>query len=156
MNCSTRPSKSIQGFYCPSVRFDTTPCIHFLHFRPNAPPTYSNFRLKNSVTLKLGRKLLPTCASKANPAEGSDGKKGKAAQGPPFLTILAGFLVFLVLCWIIGSILLWLIGLFVRAPPSKWCHICNFCRQLCSIARFTFLDRRIRIQYFLFHFHAWN
>lgn len=77
------------------------------------------FRLKNSVTLKLGRKLLPTCASKANPAEGSDGKKGKAAQGPPFLTILAGFLVFFVLCWIIGSILLWLIGLFVRAPPSK-------------------------------------
>ncbi|XP_027162427.1 uncharacterized protein LOC113762962 [Coffea eugenioides] len=119
MNCSARLSKSIPGFYCSSVRFDTAPCIHFLHFCQNAPPTYVNFRLKNSVTLKLGQKLLPTCASKTNPSEGSDRKNGETARGPPFLTILAGFLVFFVLCWIIGSIVLWLIGLFVRAPPSK-------------------------------------
>nr|XP_027106675.1 uncharacterized protein LOC113726952 [Coffea arabica] len=115
MNCSARLSKSIRGFYCSSVRFDTVPCIHFLHFRQYAPPTYVNFRLKNSVTLKL----LPTCASKTNSSEGSDRKNGETAQGPPFLTILAGFLVFFVLCWIIGSIVLWLIGLSVRAPPSK-------------------------------------
>ncbi|KAL3516609.1 hypothetical protein ACH5RR_023511 [Cinchona calisaya] len=118
MNCSTRPSKYIPRFYCPSARLET-PCFNFVNLRQNAPPTYFNFRLKKSITLELRQKILPAYASKTNPSEGSEGTSRETAQGPPFLTILAGFLVFLVICWIIGSIVMWLISLFVHAPPSK-------------------------------------
>ncbi|KAK9122656.1 hypothetical protein Sjap_012258 [Stephania japonica] len=46
--------------------------------------------------------------------EGSDG-----GQGPPLLTILAGFLVFFFILWVIVSIVMWLVGLIVNVPPLK-------------------------------------
>ncbi|GFY92126.1 hypothetical protein Acr_08g0005220 [Actinidia rufa] len=83
-------------------------------------------RFKNAVTLQLSQSSFSIFASSSNPSdqdplkEKSDEiKTGDASQGPPFLTILAGLLVFLVVCWIIGSILLWLIGLIFHSPPTK-------------------------------------
>ncbi|RWW42094.1 hypothetical protein BHE74_00052379 [Ensete ventricosum] len=58
----------------------------------------------------------PTAAGKAD--GGSD-----VAGGPPLPTILAGVVVvFLLLCWVVGSIAMWLVGFIVsvvrRAPPQ--------------------------------------
>ncbi|GFP93139.1 hypothetical protein PHJA_001458200 [Phtheirospermum japonicum] len=55
-----------------------------------------------------------------NPSDGSDDTKtSDAAPGPPFLTILAGVLVFLFICWVIGSVVTWIVGLIVHPPPLK-------------------------------------
>ncbi|XP_042455361.1 uncharacterized protein LOC122040055 [Zingiber officinale] len=37
-------------------------------------------------------------------------------NGPPFLTILAGLLIFLLICWLVGSIVMWLVGLITNQP----------------------------------------
>lgn len=39
-------------------------------------------------------------------------------DGPPLPTILAGVVVFLLFCWAVGSIVLWLVGLIVNPPSS--------------------------------------
>ncbi|XP_057498787.1 uncharacterized protein LOC130783248 [Actinidia eriantha] len=121
--CSARPSPSILGFRRPSCRPSATTA---LAFGANVPFTPLNFRFKNAVTLQLSRSSFAVFASSSNPSdqdplkEKSDEiKTGDASQGPPFLTILAGLLVFLVVCWIIGSILSWLIGLIFHSPPTK-------------------------------------
>jgi len=52
--------------------------------------------------------------------EGSDvNESSNAGQGPPILTILAGFFVLFVVCWSIWSIIAWLISLIVTAPAPK-------------------------------------
>lgn len=52
-----------------------------------------------------------------NTSEGSEELKESTGaaqgQGPPLLTILAGLLVFLLFCWIIGSLVMWILG-FIR------------------------------------------
>ncbi len=64
-------------------------------------------------------------ASNSNPSGDSNKEKSSGiktsdtAQGPPFLTILAGVLVFVLIGWIFGSIIMWLIGLVVKVPPSN-------------------------------------
>lgn len=70
--------------------------------------------------------ILPLIfASKTNPSGGDSGKEKSdesrtdaAATGPPFLTILAGFLVFLLVLWILGSVVLWLISVVVSVFPK--------------------------------------
>lgn len=69
--------------------------------------------------LQLRQSLHSVCASNGS-SEGSDvSKSSEDSKGPPFLTILAGFLVFFAVCWVIGSIVMWLIGLFFHLPSSK-------------------------------------
>ncbi|KAA8520300.1 hypothetical protein F0562_014556 [Nyssa sinensis] len=127
LHCSARPFQSIVGFRRPTRRADI-PAITVLQPGASAPPTPtpSNFRFKNAIRLQVKQRLLAVFASNTNPSDGEspkekyNGIKTEAAEGgPPFLTILAGILIFLVICWIIGSILLWLIGLIVHSPPSK-------------------------------------
>ncbi|CAA2967217.1 Hypothetical predicted protein [Olea europaea subsp. europaea] len=61
-------------------------------FGKSSPATYLNFRFKNEGRLQLRPRLHPLFASNDNPSEGSDEtKRADSAQGPPFLTILAGF-----------------------------------------------------------------
>ncbi|KAL6981610.1 hypothetical protein U1Q18_023237, partial [Sarracenia purpurea var. burkii] len=81
---------------------------------------------KNVVRLQLRQSSLAVFASNADTSdqdslvEKSDGiKSGNAGQGPPLLTILAGLLVFFLIFWIIGSIVIWLISLVGSLPPSK-------------------------------------
>ncbi|PIA53157.1 hypothetical protein AQUCO_00900037v1 [Aquilegia coerulea] len=81
-----------------------------------------SFRFSNVESL-LWRKDRYTVF--ANPTEGdivekkTQGTEADASQGPPFLTILAGFIVVLLIFWIVGSIVMWLVGLIVNVPSSK-------------------------------------
>ncbi|OMO77618.1 hypothetical protein COLO4_25062 [Corchorus olitorius] len=102
------------------------------HFQPQNPklknhaPKSSSLtlrlRLNNSAKFETRLKLFVRFASNSNPsseAKDEEDISTKASaegqgQGPPFLTILAGFLVFLLFCWILGSILMWLIGVIVK------------------------------------------
>ncbi|CAJ1958337.1 unnamed protein product [Sphenostylis stenocarpa] len=96
-----------------------------------APPlklslSSSNFRCKVFRRLKANQRLLTVFATNPNsvdgksPIEGSDVNEiSNAAQGPPLLTILAGFFVLFVVCWSIWSIITWLISLIVTAPAPK-------------------------------------
>lgn len=62
-------------------------------------------------------------ASNSNPSgdESTDQKSArtKKSDGPPFLTILAGFLVCFFIIWIVGSIIAWLISLIANLPPKN-------------------------------------
>ncbi|KAK2988055.1 hypothetical protein RJ640_001996 [Escallonia rubra] len=87
-----------------------------------------DFRFKNAIGLQATQRSIAVFASNTNPPNGnsleekSDGFRtgdGSTAPGPPFLTILAGFLVLLLVVWIFGSIVMWLISLIVNVPPSK-------------------------------------
>ncbi|XP_052302844.1 uncharacterized protein LOC112326267 isoform X1 [Populus trichocarpa] len=86
----------------------------------------SRIRFRNAARLQLRTRLYTVFASNSSPSDGdsSEEKSGGTissddAQGPPFLTILAGFLVFSLLCWVFGSIIMWLFGLIVKVPLSK-------------------------------------
>ncbi|KAG6792640.1 hypothetical protein POTOM_001792 [Populus tomentosa] len=86
-----------------------------------APP-----RFRDASRLQLRTRLYTVFASNSSPSDGdsSEEKSGGTissddARGPPFLTILAGFLVFSLLCWVFGSIIMWLFGLIVKVPLSK-------------------------------------
>ncbi|KZV47224.1 hypothetical protein F511_07647 [Dorcoceras hygrometricum] len=74
-----------------------------------------NFRLKNDARINVLERWCPILASKTNPPEESNiAKTSDTAQGPPFLTILAGFVVFLGIVWILRSFVMWLFGFIVR------------------------------------------
>lgn len=83
-------------------------------------------RCISSRRLQTNQKLLTVSATNPNTGgeksanEGSDVKEtSNASQGPPLLTILAGIFVFFLVCWVIGSIGMWLISLIVNVPPPK-------------------------------------
>lgn len=60
-------------------------------------------------------------ASESNPGDSAQDEKktsSRSGDGPPFLTILAGLAVLMLIVWIVGSILMWLVGLIVHTPSS--------------------------------------
>ncbi|KAI5603238.1 hypothetical protein POPTR_001G230200v4 [Populus trichocarpa] len=96
-----------------------------LHFISSILISFGS-RFRNAARLQLRTRLYTVFASNSSPSDGdsSEEKSGGTissddAQGPPFLTILAGFLVFSLLCWVFGSIIMWLFGLIVKVPLSK-------------------------------------
>ncbi|MCE3216849.1 hypothetical protein HAX54_008492 [Datura stramonium] len=118
VHCSARPLQVILGFHRPLHRPQTS-FIIFHGPRRDAFLRYFNFRFNNDVSVHLRQRLLPisTSSSNSNPSGGSD--KSNDASGPPLATILAGVLVFCVVCWIVGSIVMWLISLITNVPASK-------------------------------------
>nr|XP_043619338.1 uncharacterized protein LOC122591182 [Erigeron canadensis] len=77
----------------------------------------SLFRFKNATKL-LTRRNFPLLRVSNKPSEEPIGKTEaitsgdkSTAQGPPFLTILAGIVVFALVLWVVGTIVSWLIGL---------------------------------------------
>ena len=73
----------------------------------------------------MNRGLSKVSASSANSPPNPNADKGKVtsssssvADGPPLATILAGVVVFLLFCWVVGSIIMWIVGLIVNAPSS--------------------------------------
>ncbi|KAG1355267.1 hypothetical protein COCNU_07G013790 [Cocos nucifera] len=77
--------------------------------------------LGTAVSLLVKRRVPIVLSSGASNLETIS--KGKAdesssdvADSPPLLTILAGLVVFLLVCWVVGSIAMWLIGLIVNVP----------------------------------------
>ncbi|KAI9169387.1 hypothetical protein LWI28_011541 [Acer negundo] len=101
---------------------------HHHHRRSFQLPSNLRLRFKNTARLQIRQGLFTALASNSNPsgAEGDsvqyksdETKTGDAPQGPPFLTILAGLLVFFLFSWILGSTIIWLTGLFVSLFPLK-------------------------------------
>nr|GEW66718.1 uncharacterized protein [Tanacetum cinerariifolium] len=95
------------------------------HQTPNLLPSSSSLnlhptsilRFKNAAKL-MTRRRLPLVHVSNKPSQEPIGKgeattssDASTAQGPPFLTILAGIVVFGFILWVIGSIVSWLIGL---------------------------------------------
>ncbi|KAM7476655.1 hypothetical protein LguiB_023898 [Lonicera macranthoides] len=124
---SPSPSQFKLGFGRPSCRANH-PSIKVLNLQPNLlPTTSSNFRYKNVFKLQLSRRVVSVFTLNATPSEGDalteKSNRAKTSDGtpkrPPLLTILAGFLVLALVCWIIGSIVIWLFSLIFTVPPSK-------------------------------------
>ncbi|XAR63389.1 hypothetical protein NMG60_11023302 [Bertholletia excelsa] len=93
-----------------------------LKLAENAPLS-KLIKFNNGVSLHLKQNLLTAFASNPSDSDSlgekaNEVKDADAGQGPPFLTILAGLLVFLAVCWIVGSTLTWLVGLIFRLPPK--------------------------------------
>ncbi|CAL5184794.1 unnamed protein product [Lathyrus oleraceus] len=86
----------------------------------------STFRCIGSRRLQKNHKILTVSATNSNSSGGKASNKGSdvketsnASKGPPFLTILFGFLVFFIVFKVIGSIVMWLVSLIVNVPPPK-------------------------------------
>ncbi|MCL7023226.1 hypothetical protein MKW94_011102 [Papaver nudicaule] len=88
----------------------------------NISSAHLSFRIEN-VTSSMKNRRIPILF--AQPSDGdivedkSEGIDTSGNQGPPILTILAGFLVLLLVFWVLGSIATWLISLIVTISPSK-------------------------------------
>nr|XP_017246138.1 PREDICTED: uncharacterized protein LOC108217764 [Daucus carota subsp. sativus] len=124
--CSSSP-KSVLGFR-PSFHKPHLPSINFPTLGSNGLPQLSSFRPKIVVGLQVKQRLAPVFSTNSNYPEGNsvakkpDGGKPteeNSGQGPPFLTILAGFLVLFLITKVFGSIITWLVGLIVNAPKPK-------------------------------------
>ncbi|XP_022764665.1 uncharacterized protein LOC111309912 [Durio zibethinus] len=104
-----------------------------LRFQPQKPrPKLAATRIRPSpftfcFKVKFERRLslFGVFASNSNPSSGDSiteesgaTRSGDTAQGPPFLTILAGFLVFFLICWMLGSIIMRLIGVILKLLPK--------------------------------------
>ncbi|QHN97107.1 hypothetical protein S83_063383 [Arachis hypogaea] len=108
-------------------RFPSTHSIPLLKLTPLITPS-SSFGCKGFKTrLQINQRPLTICATNPNssgkqlPNEGSNSNSketSNAGQGPPLLTILAGLFVFFIVCWVIGSIIMWLVSLIVNLSPK--------------------------------------
>ncbi|XP_042016934.1 uncharacterized protein LOC121764966 [Salvia splendens] len=64
-----------------------------------------NVRFGKELYLQEKKRRIRVSASNTNPEKkADDSKSSDGASSPPFLTILAGLLVFLFISWIIGSV----------------------------------------------------
>ncbi|CAL9094908.1 unnamed protein product [Musa textilis] len=90
--------------------------------RAAARPTRLGFRLENAPNFDLNRRVAIVFASDSSNTEPTANEKvdnsSNVGDGPPLPTILAGVVVFLLFCWAVGSIVLWLVGLIVNPPSS--------------------------------------
>ncbi|KAK6933681.1 hypothetical protein RJ641_036575 [Dillenia turbinata] len=89
-------------------------------------PPICRKRVKNAAKVQTRHRLPHVLASNGGSSTGDsvqdgvdDGPETAQGQGPPFLTILAGVVVFLLVCWLVGSILTGLIGLILRLFSSS-------------------------------------
>ncbi|KAL1540024.1 hypothetical protein AAHA92_24439 [Salvia divinorum] len=111
------PSYSIGSLRRPSPAI----CSPFLsRFVPAGLNSNGNLNVRFSKELYLQEKKRRSrvSASNTNPGKKTDDTESSdGASSPPFLTILAGLLIFLFISWIIGSVVMWIIG-FVLHPPQ--------------------------------------
>ncbi|XP_010257472.1 PREDICTED: uncharacterized protein LOC104597557 [Nelumbo nucifera] len=120
---SSLPTTFARGFQRLNTRSEI-PAITVSKVSAKIPLNSSSFRFVNAVNVRLRQRLPLVLASSTNPSGGDSSKeqtKGTetaGSEGPPFLTILAGLVVFLFICWILGSIIMWLIGLIVNVSSK--------------------------------------
>ncbi|KAM0950253.1 hypothetical protein DsansV1_C04g0039471 [Dioscorea sansibarensis] len=94
------------------------------HGFPKSRPCFQlhdAFRLVDKFALRTKNRVPVVCASNTNSPNSGKGKANNSSSisdGPPLLTILAGVLVFVIVCWVIGSVFMWLVSLIVNVPPS--------------------------------------
>ena len=98
-------------------------CLHFpiLRLGTHWQILTLSFRFNNGLRLRARQRLaVVVFASHIDGSVGGDSKKEKSdAQGPPFLTILAGLVGFLLVFWLLKSIVMFLFGLIIKSPPPK-------------------------------------
>ncbi|KAK7323899.1 hypothetical protein VNO77_27401 [Canavalia gladiata] len=112
-----------------TIGFPSTPrkfSFEAVRFTHTSRASSSILSCKGFRRLQANQRLLTAFASNPNsaveksPNEGSNvNETSNVAEGPPLLTILAGVFVFFLFCWIIGSIIMWLISLIVNVPRAK-------------------------------------
>ncbi|KAL7126051.1 hypothetical protein ABFS83_14G159400 [Erythranthe nasuta] len=97
------------------------PSLVFVTSGRHCRRAHLNFRFQNEGRVQVKNRWAAVFASNTNPSDESktSDEAAAAAPGPPLLTILAGLVVFLIICWFVGSIAMWLIGLIVNPPPLK-------------------------------------
>ncbi|KAG9152287.1 hypothetical protein Leryth_023104 [Lithospermum erythrorhizon] len=129
LHCTVPPlSQSMLMFHHPFIKPTFKLPIFSLNRSPSVASThldshFATHRFKNGERLRVSSKLDKNVifASSNNPPEGFDiveKMENGTAKGPPFLTILAGLLVFAAVCWVLGSIVMWLIGLVINLSPK--------------------------------------
>ncbi|XP_050944388.1 uncharacterized protein LOC127150561 [Cucumis melo] len=96
--------------------------IASIQFQSNASPFLSFSNRKNIIGLELRqRSIAASKSTDGNSIEENSSSKASSddAQGPPFLTILAGFFVFSLILWIFSSAVTSLLGLVVKLISAK-------------------------------------
>ncbi|XP_022145635.1 uncharacterized protein LOC111015032 [Momordica charantia] len=78
-----------------------------------------SFRFRHTKGLELSQRSFSITASNSSDGNSIKEEATGDAQGPPFLTILAGFFVFSLIIWMISSAFTSLIGLVVKLIPAK-------------------------------------
>ncbi|KAL5707674.1 hypothetical protein ACHQM5_018546 [Ranunculus cassubicifolius] len=98
-----------------------SPNPNFTLISPISSSKFSRLRVSNNGSLQVKERRF-TVLVKAGEGDVIEKKSeingNDNPQGPPIATILAGFVVFGIVFWFIGTILSWLVGLIVNAPPS--------------------------------------
>ncbi|KGN45172.1 uncharacterized protein LOC101220885 [Cucumis sativus] len=115
LNLTSRRS-SIHRAFLPSY-------IASIQFHSNASP-FPSFRYrKNIIGLELRQRSIAASKSTDGNSIKEENSSSKAssddAQGPPFLTILAGFFVLSLILWIFSSAVTSLLGLVVKLISAK-------------------------------------
>ncbi|XP_023547947.1 uncharacterized protein LOC111806743 [Cucurbita pepo subsp. pepo] len=115
LNLTSRPSL-IHGAVLPSSTAG-------IQYHSNAFPIPS-FSYRNTKGLELRQRSFSITASNSSDRnsikeENGSSKASRDAQGPPFLTILAGIFVFSLLLWMLSSAATSLIGLVVKLISTK-------------------------------------
>ncbi|KAL5210218.1 hypothetical protein ABZP36_005841 [Zizania latifolia] len=93
-------------------------------FRHTDPTTRKFLCSENSICLQTEHQKLALFASETDPPitgakqSSSSDDNSSSSDGPPILTILAGIIVFLLVFWVIGSIITWIAGLVFGAAKS--------------------------------------
>ncbi|XP_028774340.1 uncharacterized protein LOC114731362 [Neltuma alba] len=119
---AARPANVMLGFPPRAL----IPTIDAIKLCTRASSVSSRLRFDGLTRSQISQRHVRVSA--ANSASGSgngktpneEGEKtSNSSEGPPLLTILAGALAFLFFCWLIGSTVMWLIGLIVSVASPK-------------------------------------
>ncbi|KAJ1298979.1 hypothetical protein BS78_01G496000 [Paspalum vaginatum] len=92
------------------------------HCNPSARSFHGFDNAISLWTEHKGQPLFASASGRDSPSTGAkrtgSGDSSSSPDGPPVLTILAGLIVFLLVLWVIGSVITWIVGLaFGGAKP---------------------------------------
>ncbi|XP_006649321.1 uncharacterized protein LOC102703193 [Oryza brachyantha] len=88
-------------------------------FRLPDPAARSFLGFQKSVSLqKEHQKQVLFASDRDSTSTGATDDNLSSPDGPPVLTILAGVIVFLLVLWVIGSVITWITGLVFAAAKS--------------------------------------
>ncbi|KAI9104162.1 hypothetical protein K1719_022998 [Acacia pycnantha] len=119
---ATRPATVALGFPLRAM----IPTIDSIKLCSRASSVSSRLRIDGLTKSQISERHVRVSAT--NSASGSGNgktpneeveKTSNSSEGPPLLTILAGVLVFLFFCLLIGSFIMWLISLIVSIASPK-------------------------------------
>lgn len=90
---------------------------YFLYSRRCSPSVRRFHGFQNAISLgKEHNRQALFASGRGSPSSSDDGSS--SPDGPPVLTILAGVTVFLLVLWVVGSVVTWIVGLVFGAAKS--------------------------------------